>query len=175
MKLFRTLSTGLLLCGIMTAAPIFRLLSDEDLKGSPGETIPIQFEITSDNDFWISVIGSTTLNETNPLLGIYEDLTYTQGGPTGILLSVNGPAFSGLLGTYTIDPSAPIGALNSGSLALLIEIFSDNPLTCGDCLIGSSSNDTANFTVEVVPTPEPATIGISAAVLAGLYLRRRSL
>lgn len=172
MNLLKTIVASLLMAGAACASPIFTLLPTGALTGVPGEALSIQFNLTSDNDYWISVIGVTTEQETNPSLGVFDDLTYTQGGPAGIILWVNGPSFTGVLGNYTIDSIAPVGATNTGAFWLLYETYTDDPLTCVDCLVGSDLAF-ADFTVDVVPAPEPATVALTAAALAVLVVRRK--
>jgi hypothetical protein len=58
------------------------------------------------------------------------------------------------LGFFSIDPSAPIGARDSGLLDVQYQIFSADPNGCPTCSIGFGDL-TLPFNVEVA-APEPA-------------------
>jgi hypothetical protein len=100
-----------------------------------------------------------------------------QGGPSGGLLPAGDPDWTSDLGSYFIDPSAPIGASNSGDIKILYEAYSADPSKCSTCYLLSGEMDVP-FSVSVVAAspevPEPSTLlGAGIALLAVVRSRRR--
>ena len=153
---------------------------DGSISGIPGSTVGWGFTVQADPTDWVSFVTSLTLFESNPSLGFYTDFIGFQGGPVDFVLppaspdwtqSFDATAETGL-GSYTIDPSALPGAVDSGSIHIEYQLFSDDPNTCGACSVGSGSADLP-FQVTVVPTPEPASWYLLAAGIGLLASRRR--
>lgn len=177
----------LLVMGSLQAAPVLTLAPvDGAISGTPGSTIGWGFTLTSDETRWISVTASYILTEDNPMLGTYTDFIGSLGGPVnGSLAPGAGPwtlAFNDTLGeglgSYTFDPAALVGSVNSGTLRVQVEAFTEDPLECGgQCLdetllldVDFSATVTAPPTSEV---PEPATLGLTGMALAALAVWRR--
>ena len=169
-----------LLLGALLAAPAFASPVVElnpvtgDITGIAGGATGWGFRMTADPTLWVSVIGTFTLFETNPLLGSYLDLIGTQGGPNAGILAPGAadwaqgynPTIGLGLGMYFIDPSALAGDSNAGTIRVLYESFSDDPNTCGGCSVDSGYLD-APFSVTVA-APEPGTMvlfGFGGALL----------
>jgi hypothetical protein len=183
MKMIRTLI--LLLAGLGVANAATLTLDNPNLMGAPGQTVGWGFTLTADPTNWITVVGSTLINESNSSLGTYSDRIALQGGPVDFFLAP-GPtnwiqSFDLLgstgLGSYTIDFNAVEGAINNGELLVVIELFSStNPADCSEsCYVGTEEL-IVPFSVMVGPSgssevPEPSTLGIvglgAAALLAG--------
>jgi hypothetical protein len=165
------------------AAPVLTLGPvNGAIAGTPGSTVGWGFTLSSHFSHYLSAISSMILTEDNPTLGFYQDNIGAQGGPSGGVLEPGEPAWSQDfdihagrgLGFYMIDPGAPIGGVNSGRLLVQIEVFSDNPLTCGSCLVDTLEYQFAFSVTAVEPIPEPSTgILVVAGVAAAFGLRRR--
>lgn len=162
----------------MVAAPVFTLdPNDPARSGAPGTSVGWGVSVAPDSAEWIAVTASFVLAESNPSLGFYFDLIGSEGGPVGGVLPPSPqPAWATNLGEYFIDPFAAVGAVNTGSIRILYERFSDDPGTCVSCYLGSGEADLDfSVTVDAPPVPEPSTwvLMISAAGL-GMLLRRRA-
>jgi hypothetical protein len=153
---------------------------DGKIQGAPGQTIGWGFSLSSDPTNFISVIGSLLLDESDPTLGVYTDFIGAEGGPDGGVLPPGDPAwaqvFDSSLGTgagsYTIDPFVPIGAIDSGNLRVLFEVYSGDPRTCGSCFLFADGVQVP-FQIEVTPAPEPTTLWILGGSLLLLGRLRR--
>jgi hypothetical protein len=175
------LALSLVVLGVssLMAAPVLTLApSGGSIAGRADATVGWGFDLSSDSTDWVSVIGIVPLSESNPALGVITDLIGPQGGPgMGALAPGSADwiqAFDPIAGTglasFTIAQGARTGDFDSGSLRVLYELFSADPSTCGDCLVGTGSAD-AGFQVSVTSTatvPEPG--GASLSALAGLAL-----
>ncbi|WP_031497569.1 PEP-CTERM sorting domain-containing protein [Bryobacter aggregatus] len=186
MKIIQKLSLLFLMSTAVHAAILLQISPSPVLGGSAGTTVGWGFSLTSDPQFYISVIGSELLQETNPTLGSYVDWIGVQGGPVNFSLAPNTAPwiqdFDFSLGTgigaYTFDPAAPASATNSGQIRILFEYYSDDPLSCGSCFVGSASATAAFQLVVTDPpqVPEPSTVVLSALGLGvGFALRRTGL
>lgn len=178
----KQLSLILLWAASLTAAPVLTLTPGGALTGAAGTTVGWGFTLTPDDAEWITVTGSFVLSESNGSLGVYGDLIGSQGGPVGGLLPPSPQPdwvqdfdlglFTGL-GYYAIDPLAAAGAVNSGTIRVLYERFSDDPTQCGDCFVASGEWD-VEFTVTVEDTsvPEPGTWMLIATGAGAVLIRR---
>jgi PEP-CTERM motif len=145
-----------------------------DIQGIAGSDIGWGFTMTSDPVFTVSVVTSDLLGETNPGLGIYTDFIGAQGGPgSSALLAAGAPDWTqsfdflnGLgVGDFSIDPNAPVGSVDKGTLEVQYETF------CPACSIGFRSVDIP-FSVTVVGAPEPSTMWLVGICLGVAALRR---
>jgi hypothetical protein len=167
--------------GGLYAAPIVTLQPAE-ITGTAGSVVGWSVEVTSDPLQWITFTSSFVLVETGSL-GSYQDFLGPIGGPSdGFLAPNSGPwlldynfASQTGLGAYFIDPLVVVGASASGTIRILYEAFTDDPLTCGDCYFGSGSLDVDySVTVSAEPVPEPATAGcVIGAALLLIGLRKK--
>ncbi len=184
-----TLSSLLLLaaCGAAQASVIVNLDPPSgNITGWAGDSVGWGFTLTSDSTAWISVLTSFLIDETNPALGAYTDFIGSQGGPVNAVLAPGAPPWTETfdsnsqlgVGSFSIDPSAAIGATDSGILNVEYETFSGDPNVCGSCDTGFADT-TAAFSIQVTPTPEPRALGwLTGFILlvgqaSGLSRRRR--
>jgi hypothetical protein len=156
-----------------------------------GSAVGWGFSVTGDSNYWISVTSAFVLSESNPSIGFFFDLIGPQGGPTGGALAPNGlwsqdynpePSSWAGLGFYAIlFPAAP-GSTTAGTIRVQYERFSDNPMTCGGCLLNEDPQYAdLPFSVTVAPpqtsaVPEPSTWVMwagGACALAALQRARR--
>ena len=158
------------------------------ISGAPGSTVGWGFTLTNGAD-WVSIDSVTTENETSPLGGTtggfisYMDLlgglsngVTPPGGTWPLAFSPGSPGTG--LGQYSIDPSTPFGASDSGDFLIFYDEFSADPNTCGSCYIdtlqlfdskGNAPAFTINVPVSAVPEPALTVLMIlGIAVLIGL-------
>jgi hypothetical protein len=178
--IFSLLTTAVVSAGTITVAldPV-----GGSVTGAPGATVGWGFTLTNSSTSWISVTSSALTFETNPSIGAYTDFIGLQGGPmpsfavapSGIWMET----FDGLsqgVGSYAISSSAALFAQDSGSILIGYDLFNGDPTVTG-MQTGSSSVSTA-IAVNVAPgsqTPEPATFGVTAAMLLLLVSARRRM
>jgi len=173
----KPLFLSLLLAVGLQAAPLLTL-EQNDLLARPGQTVSWQFRLEPDGSNWTTVTSSFLLLETNPGLGIYTDVNGLLGGPGGRLAPA-APAWSGPAGYYDVDPVASIGDRNEALLWITWELFSSDPSTCDDCLVGSGlsefrvSVEVAPESVNEVPEPGTWTLVVPGLALAAWRLRSR--
>jgi len=174
------LSLGL--CGF--AGPVLTLdPASGAIQGSPGDTPGWGFTLSSDPVSWISVVTTSLFTESNSSLGFYTDYAGLLGGPANGVLAPGAPdwvvpfdAFNQLgLGAFSIDPGAPVGAIDAGLLDLNYETFSADPNLCGNCATGFFDVFVPFQVQAVEAAPEPAAgwlIG-GALLLLGVVRRKR--
>ena len=182
MRKFLMLLTLLAGPGALFASPVLTLdPSSGNISGPAGSTVGWGFSLTSDQTDWISVIGTVALFETNPALGSFTDLIGPQGGPTSGALAAGAADWVQMfdlsvasgLGSFAIDPGAHIGDSDSGTFRVLYETFTDNPATCGGCMLGVGSVDVGFTVTAAAQTPEPGTWLLVAGGIGWLGRRRR--
>jgi hypothetical protein len=167
----------------LQAAPVLTIPNNGAISGTPGQTVGWGFTMTSDSNY-VTVIGSYLLTESNPALGLYEDYIGPMGGPVNAVLApsygkwevfFNAGTKTGL-GGFTISPNAQIGQSNTGTIRVLVELFTADPNGCdSDCYVDSISLDVPFSVTAVAPVPEPATVLLTgSALLALAFVRRRS-
>jgi hypothetical protein len=160
--------TFLSLCTSVTAATISLDPLSGSVDGQPGQPAGWGFTILNDSPVnWISFTNSLLIGETNPSVGGYVDFIGAQGGPVGFALpplmtwieAFSDPSQTGV-GEFMIDPNAPAGALDSGSIRVTWEQFSNDPAIC-DCIPAAFSADLP-FQVSVDSgAPEPGTVWLT--------------
>jgi hypothetical protein len=160
-----------LTCALGLAAPVLTLENTHQ-SAPPGQTVSWNFTLTSDNDFWISVVSSFLEFETNPSLGSYTDNIAFLGGPVDFSLAPEANDWTDVLGSFLINPFALPGSLNEAEVVVLIEYFSGNPLTCGDCYVSAGELRSA-ISVGVSDVPEPATVALTGATLLAALIAKR--
>lgn len=173
------LSLLILAGGVAMAAPLIELTpTPSPLAGQPGQTVGWGFRVTPDPTYYTSFVGSFLLLESGPMNNTYVDRIGLLGGPVDFALAPGSPVWEEAfsfenqtgVGFYTIDPNALLFAVNSGTLVIQYELYSGNPITCGDCFVGS---DEATFEYGVQAVPEPSTFAFAVAGLALFRLARR--
>lgn len=169
-----------LLAGSLAAAPVFTLDPvDGAITGPAGSTRGWGFTLSSDPNRWLSVIASLLLTESDPSVGFYQDYIGALGGPVNFVLPPGDPdwhldfneAFLEGAGGFTFDPAAPLNAINSGTLRVIIEAYFDDPSVCGAACLDETLTFDLDFsaTVSADPgpdVPEPATLMLTGLALA---------
>ncbi|MBL8179294.1 MAG: hypothetical protein JNK48_31745 [Bryobacterales bacterium] len=158
----------------LVAAPVFTLDPTDPARSGPAGTfVGWNVSVAPDASEWITILTSFVINETNPF-GFYIDAIGPQGGPvSGVLPPSPEPAWLTMLGEYFIAPLTPVGSVNSGSIRILYERYSDDPSVCPQCFLDSGEAG-LDFSVTVdAPVPEPSTWLMIAPALALPFLRRR--
>lgn len=168
-------------CGAAQASPEFSLNPfSGNIAGSAGSNVGWGFTLTPDSTFWISVLTSSLTDESDPGLGVYTDFIGSQGGPVNAVLGPGSPDWMETfdfvsqvgVGSFSIDPAAPAGAIDSGILDVEYETFSADPNVCGSCGIGFA-DATADVSVQVTATPEPAVGWLAACTILGVSIYGR--
>jgi hypothetical protein len=161
-----------LLAGALPAATFTTLPGSGVLTGAPGDTVGWGFSSTNDDFFQSLSFGQSILiNETNPSLGTYIDLIGPQGGPDNFAVDPSQTWSEGFnfvnqfgLGSFSIDPSAPLGSFDSGSIRVFFNFADSTP--------GSVDVPFYVF-VAASDAPEPATAWLLLAGGLGLIAARR--
>ncbi len=161
----------LILLFASAACPATLSILNPNLSASAGNTVEWQFEVTPSNSFFYTYIGSFLVDESNGSIGSYADNIGLLGGPQSFVLPPTNGTWSGIAGSYSIDPAATVGALNVATLRVLFEYYFDDPNTCASCFEGSEFQDFA-VSVAVDPVPEPSSVMLMIAGGAGMLLRR---
>jgi len=181
-RLILALLTTVAIPAAAVAAPVVITVPlDGAISGFPGEVVGWGFTIQADPALWISFSDSFSLFESNPSLGFYTDFLGFQGGPVNFVLAPGAPDwlqnFDDMAGTgigsFSIDPGALAGAVDSGVIHIDYQLFSADPNVCnGSCGAGAGSVDVP-FQVTVASAPEPKAGLLAAAGIAWILLRRR--
>jgi hypothetical protein len=156
------------------------------ITGGPGDTVGWGFTLTNSTADWISVTSSALTFETNSILGVYTDNIGLQSGPPpSFALAPStfwSETFDGVsqgIGAYTIASNAVLFAQDSGQILVSFDEFNGDPTNGG--VQAGSSNVSAAFTVEIVPTsevPEPSALPLVEATSVLIFAarcRRRGL
>ncbi len=175
---FKRLSLLLaLLATSLAAGPVLSLSpAGGALSGGPGETVAWTMTVTNDENYLVVISADYfTLVPVGTFTDLFSPIFEVVG-----LGSYATPSHSGL-GLYTIDPSAPAGALSIGSIWVWYDLYSVSPLdpafnpdTDG---ISYANMLEADASVSVVPEPSPGLmLGAGLAALGlGRAARRRRL
>lgn len=174
----RTLIAALLLSAAVAGADPLLTLDPASISGPPGFATGWGFTLQGDSTYYTEIVGTFTLNETNPLLGSFTDYISAQGGPVNGYLAPGGTwsqsynsALQTGFGEYALLPTDGPGDSDSGQFVIQYQLFSGDPTVCGSCFVSSGIliND-----FSVTATPEPDSFGtIALAGLLCLVLRRR--
>lgn len=176
-----------LLAGSLPAAPVFTLdPADGAISGPAGSTRGWGFTLTSDTSRWLSVVASLLLTESDPAMGFYQDYIGGLGGPVNFTLPPNDPAWQltfeeatgESVGSFTFDPAASPGAVNSGTLRVIVEAYAADPDVCGGACLEETLLFDVNFSATVTAdpgpdVPEPATLSL-AGLAIGLAVAFRA-
>ncbi len=167
-------SVGLLL---LLAAPAARadsftfatIPASGAISGFPGSTIGWGYTITNQSatDVLVFTGLSAGLFQNGTPLVLFDFPIVAPGATVSVPFDpLNG------LGLYqlTWDPNAPIGFVNSGTFIVTGDFCTD--IFCSNVVQGNQSQS-ASYAATVVPTPEPASLTLVAAGLAGVVSRFR--
>ncbi len=139
------------------------------ISGFPGSTIGWGYTITnqSASDFLVVTGLSADVFQNGTPLVLFDFPIVAPGATVSVPFDpVNG------LGLYqlTWDPNAPIGFVNSGTFIVTGDFCTD--IFCSNVVQGNQSQS-ASYSATVIPTPEPATLLLTASGLSALVLRRK--
>lgn len=160
-----------LLAGTMSATTFTTLPASGLITGAPGQTVGWGFSATNDNFTQsLSFSQSVLIGETNPLLGVYNDLIGQQGGPDNYSVDLGQTWSEGFsngsltgLGFFTIDPHAAIGSSDSGYIRVFYNFADSTPGSIDVPFI---------VTVQAASVPEPGSCWMVIAGGALIVLRR---
>ena len=183
---YRTILLSVLLSlGTTTALwadPLLVLTPASSLSGAPGATVGWGFQITNDANYieitsasfclspWPYCASPTTGSFTDFISGHNDIIVGFPGGtdPATVAQAFDPIAFTGI-GSFAIDPGAPIGAADVGTIVLTYNVFDADPNDPGANTLATDQVLTAVANVEVASsTPEPATFGVFGLGLVGL-------
>jgi hypothetical protein len=133
---------------------------DGTVAGEPGQTVGWGFTIVPDPADWATIAVTAISFDTNPALGFFTDNLGPQGGmsngvlPPGLYQWTQNfdPVNMLGLGGYTISAAAPAGSIDSGTIAVIYELFSQDPNVCPGCYVSTNEIDLP-FSVQAVPEP----------------------
>jgi hypothetical protein len=173
----------------LSASPVLTLIPP-NLSGIPGSTVGWGFTIDNDAGYIEITSSQFCLNPVNfplvcpsPTTGTYNDIISTPPediilGPPGALDAPSSvtQGFNAVtdmgVGSFQIDPGATPGAVDSGEIVLTYNLSDLNPnnpnYDPNVDLISTGLVLSANASVTVNATPEPATAGLLAVALAAL-------
>jgi hypothetical protein len=173
-----------LLAGSGVASPLLTLTpANGFIEGGPSETVGWGYTLSNDTSFYLLVDASyfcqlgedpafTTCTQT---LGTYTDFiasNLTIISPHSSTSQTFDPNFMTGVGSYTIDPSAPLYSMDTGSVVATYQEYMGNPLVSGTQVSGDIELS-ASAMVEAVPEPATLTLaGGSLLFLCGLAFCR---
>jgi hypothetical protein len=186
----KTIFLGLmLLASAVWAAPTYSLIpSDGTISGTPGSVIGWGFDIQGDATDWVSIVGASLLNETNPL-GTFNSYIDFYGGPVDFAIPPGTewtmtfsagpfPVIGTGVGEYAISNTAIIGSQDTGQVVIDYDLFDGDPLQGGNQLnttpleLLTANGALPSFTINVV-SPEPASWIVCAGGLIAIAALRR--
>ena len=173
-----------LLAGSAFASPLLTLNpANGFIEGGPSETVGWGYTLSNDTPYYLLVDASyfcqvgqdpefTTCTQT---LGTYTDFiaaNLTIISPHSSTSQTFDPNFMSGVGSYTIDPSAPLYSIDTGDIVATYQEYMGNALVSGTQVSGDIELS-ASVMVEVVP--EPATLTLAGGSLLFLWALRRTL
>lgn len=172
-------------CGAANASPVFTVPPGL-IGGNPGATVGWGFSILNDTPYWLLVDSSqfcqpgqdpqfttctTTLGSPTPDTG-YTDLianNTTVINPSSTLSEAYDPILQLGLGTYTISPTAPVAAIDSGNITITyVEFSGGNPLVPGSGATQVSADIELSGSASMQVAPEPGTLLTGVLSVLGL-------
>jgi len=185
--------SSLALVASMQASTVLTLTPSSTLSGAGGTTVGWGFTLFNNTNFLVVNAAAFCVNPVSPpacttpgaAIGTFTDFisafNFFVVGPspesTSVSQSFNSALHTGI-GSFAIAPGAGLGPIN-GQIVLDYSLFSVSPndpnfdpnldLVVADAFV------TASTTVNIVATPEPASMGLCALGLAltALAVRRR--
>jgi hypothetical protein len=177
-----------------SASPSFMLIPATGFVGGfAGSTIGWGYTINNDTPYYLLIDSSafcgsggdpllvdcsTPYNgstQFGPSLGTYTDFIATNLtiiAPNSTAQQSFDPILQQGVGQYTIDPGAPLFAIDLGHLFITYLEFDADPLNGGN-VISEDIELAAQAEVQVQLVPEPATIGLAAGALLAMAVWSR--
>lgn len=157
------------------------------VDGAAGSTVGWGFTVlwTSTSNDWITFTSSNLAGDTNPDLSAgYTDYIGAQGGPDDYSVATSDSPWTESfddvadtgVGAYQItsDPTIALpDAEDTGQIVFNFQVYNGDPFNGGTQIGDGSYAYSADFSVEVSSTPEPATYALFLAGIGMLFLANR--
>jgi hypothetical protein len=173
-----------LFVGSAFASPVLTLTpSSGFIEGGPSQTVGWGYTLTNDTGFYLLIDASyfcqpgedpnfTTCTQT---LGTYTDFiaaNFTIVSPHSTTSQAFDANFVTGIGSYTIDPNAPLYSFDIGSVVTTYQEYLGNPILGGTQQSGDIELSAA-ATLEAVPEPATFTLAGGALLLFGVLKSKR--
>lgn len=153
------------------AYPLTLSINNPSVIGYQGGSVNFGFTAKADSSVFVTYVASFLVDESNSSIGSYVDNIGALGGPANFVHPPKSKDWTGVAGSYLIDPSAPIGASSNATLRVLYETYRNDPAKCTNCWLDSQRKDIA-VSVTVVPVLEPGSVLLMSLAMLALILRR---
>ena len=184
----------ILICAVaLFTAPVFAgvildVTNGGDINGSPGDLIGWGFTLTNNSNFVeitsaqfcvnpvsFPACGASSVGNFMDFISSFNDVIVGPGGSASQVFDAN--AFTGI-GSFRINPGAPLSFIEAGQLVLTYNICDADPSAGGNCFASDFVSTNATLGVNGIPavsaTPEPAlVVPVGAALILILARRRR--
>jgi len=177
-----TLITGL--TSVMRGAPILTLNPEDGIiSGTPGSTVGWGFTLSNDVGFVVpslvvfceGAFSSGCINTYGTFTDFAAQFQFNVVGTT-VVQSFNDATHQGI-GSFTINPNAPVGAKDIGTIFLVYDTFTCDitDVNCNPIQTEFSQQVAVSAEVNVTGVPEPTTLGLTGFGILGIIIASRRL